>query len=113
VTNALHSSWVSILTFEAIDKVHETKSTHNANGIRPPLQWPQGIKTRLEMDQCQTGTPPTEFASDLETLRILFERFYSSEGKFAPHTMLGQMSRTKRMRHAYLHMDHHLRQFGA
>ena len=49
----------------------------------------------------------------METLRILFERFCSSDGKFAPHTMLGQMSRTERMCHAYLHMDHHLRQFGA
>jgi hypothetical protein len=27
--------------------------------------------------------------------------------------MFGQMSRTERMRHAYLHFDHHLRQFGA
>jgi hypothetical protein len=78
-----------------------------------PLPWPHGIKTRPEMDQRLTGTPPAEFASDLETLRILFERFCGSEGEFAPHPMLGQMSRTERMRHAYLHMDHHLRQFGA
>jgi hypothetical protein len=78
-----------------------------------PLPWPRGIKTRPEMDQQQGGTPPAEFASDLEKLRILFQRFCSSQGEFAPHTMLGQMSRTERMRHAYLHMDHHLRQFGA
>jgi hypothetical protein len=61
-----------------------------------PFQWPHGIKTRLEMDQHQGGTPPAEFASDL-----------------VPHATLGQMSRSERMRHAYLHMDHHLRQFGA
>jgi Protein of unknown function (DUF1569) len=78
-----------------------------------PLPWPRGIKTRPEMDQQQGGTPPTEFASDLEKLRILLERFCTSQGEFAPHAMLGQMSRTERMRHAYLHMDHHLRQFGA
>jgi len=78
-----------------------------------PLQWPRGIKTRPEMDQRQGGTPPAEFVSDLETLRILLERFCSSQGEFAPHAMLGQMSRKERMRHAYLHMDHHLRQFGA
>jgi len=30
VTCARHSGWVSILTFEATDKVHETKSSHNA-----------------------------------------------------------------------------------
>ena len=78
-----------------------------------PFHWPHGIKTRPEMDQEQGGTPPEEFASDLEKLHILFERFYRSEGEFAPHPVLGQLSRTERMRHAYLHMDHHLRQFGA
>jgi|SRR6267154_1343723 len=78
-----------------------------------PLPWPRGIKTRPEMDQQQGGTPLTEFASDVEKLRVLLERFCTSQGEFAPHAMLGQMSRTERMRHAYLHMDHHLRQFGA
>jgi hypothetical protein len=78
-----------------------------------PFQWPHGIKTRPEMDQRQGGTPPAEFASDLEKLRILVDRFSKSEGEFASHATLGQMSRTERMRHAYLHMDHHLRQFGA
>jgi hypothetical protein len=78
-----------------------------------PLPWPRGVKTRPEMAQQQGGTPPAEFASDLQTLRILLERFCISEGEFAPHAMLGQMSRTERMRHAFLDMDHHLRQFGA
>jgi Protein of unknown function (DUF1569) len=64
------------------------------------------------MDQHQGGTPPTEFATDLEKLYILLGRFCNSEREFAPHATLGQMSRTERMRHAYLHMDHHLRQFG-
>jgi hypothetical protein len=77
-----------------------------------PVPWPRGVKTRPEMDQKQGGTPPAEFASDLEKLRILFERFCASEGQFAPHAMLGKMSRSERMRHAYLHIDHHLRQFG-
>ena len=78
-----------------------------------PLPWPHGFKSRPEMDQQQGGTPPAEFASDLEKLRILLERFCASEGEFAPHPTFGQLSRTERMRHAYLHMDHHLRQFGA
>lgn len=77
-----------------------------------PIRWPHGIMTRPEMDQHLGGTPPAEFVSDLEKLRILIDRFCASEGEFAPHAMLGQMSRTERMRHAYLHMDHHLRQFG-
>ena len=78
-----------------------------------PLPWPHGIKTLPEMDQQQGGTPPSEFASDSEKFRILFERFCSSENELAPHGMFGQMSRSERMRHAYLHIDHHLRQFGA
>ena len=78
------------------------------------FRWPQGIKTRPEMDQHQGGTKPAEFASDVEKLRILLDRFCKNfNGEFAPHATLGQMSKTERMRHAYLHMDHHLRQFGA
>src|ERR1700678_4167192 len=68
-----------------------------------PLRWPHGINTRPEMDQQQGGTPPAEFASDLETLRALLERFCTSEREFLPHATLGHMSRTERMRHAYLH----------
>lgn len=77
-----------------------------------PLPWPHRVRTRPEMDQQQGGTQPIEFASDLEELRNLHERFCSWNGEFTAHAMLGQMSRSERMRHAYLHMDHHLRQFG-
>ena len=78
-----------------------------------PLRWPHGVRTRPEMDQHMGGTPPEEFASDLEKLHILFGRFVSWQGKYEPHPILGPLSKTERMRHAYLHMDHHLRQFGA
>jgi hypothetical protein len=78
-----------------------------------PVPWPHGFKTRPEMDQRQGGTRPTEFASDLDTLRNLFARFCAFKGTFAPHAILGPMSLVERMRHAYLHVDHHLRQFGA
>ena len=78
-----------------------------------PVTWPHGFKTRPEMDQREGGTPPTEFASDLETLRNLFSRFCAFKRKFAPHAILGPMSQVERMRHTYLHNDHHLRQFGA
>jgi hypothetical protein len=78
-----------------------------------PVPWPHGFKTRAEMDQQLGGTPPATFAADVEDLRVLFERFCTEEGEFAPHAMFGQLSRAERMRHAYLHFDHHLRQFGA
>lgn len=77
-----------------------------------PVPWPHGFKTRPEMDQRQGGTQPVHFASDLDELRILCERFCTHRGEFAAHAMFGHMSRTERMRHTYLHFDHHLRQFG-
>ena len=45
-----------------------------------PLPWPQGFKTRPEMDQQRDGTRPVDFESDLEELHILFERFCTREG---------------------------------
>ena len=78
-----------------------------------PVKWPHGVQTRPEMDQHKGGTPPAKFAADLESLRVLLGRFVSWQGEYAPHPMLGPLSRTERMRHAYLHMDHHLRQFWA
>jgi hypothetical protein len=77
-----------------------------------PVPWPHGFKTRPEMDQQQGGTLPVDFAADVEELRGLFERFCTREGDFAPHAIFGEMSKAERMRHAYLHFDHHLRQFG-
>lgn len=78
-----------------------------------PLRWPHDIKTHPEIDQQMGGTQPIEFANDVETFRTLFHRYCGWEGKFAPHGRIGQLSRIERMRHAYLHIDHHLRQFGA
>jgi hypothetical protein len=81
--------------------------------LRVPMAWAHGVKTRPEVDQQIGGTRPTDFAPDVAILRALVERFCSNEGEFAAHPMFGQLSRAERMRHAYLHMDHHLRQFGA
>jgi hypothetical protein len=77
-----------------------------------PVPWPHGFKTRPENDQLQGGTRPGEFAIDLRQFLVLFERFCSVEDEFGPHPIFGQMSRIERMRWGYLHMDHHLRQFG-
>jgi len=58
-----------------------------------PIPWPHGFKTRPEMDQQQGGTPPVEFASDVEEFRTLLGRFCMLEGEFAPHAMFGQSRR--------------------
>jgi hypothetical protein len=64
------------------------------------------------MDQEFGGTKPCEFPADVAEFRKLFERFCTSTGNFAPHPMFGQMTHDERMRWAYLHIDHHFRQFG-
>lgn len=80
-----------------------------------PIPWPHGFKTRPEMDQEIGGTRPVEFENDRKELLSLMDRFTceSPEPKFYPHPVFGAMSRKELMRWAYLHMNHHLRQFGA
>jgi hypothetical protein len=80
-----------------------------------PLVWPKGIQTRPEMNQELGGTPPTEFAADLHALQLLLDRFTRTPRDFAwqPHPIFGPMSDHEWMRWGYLHLDHHLRQFGA
>jgi hypothetical protein len=80
-----------------------------------PLPWPKGMPTRPEVEAAQAGTPPADFEADrLELLRLL-ERFCRQPRDFEwlQHPFFGSMTDAEWMRWAYLHMDHHLRQFGA
>jgi hypothetical protein len=80
-----------------------------------PLRWPPGIPTRPEVDQQFTGTRPVEFAADVAELEALLEFIATRENSFdwPVHPIFGSMSRAAWLRWAYLHTDHHLRQFGA
>ena len=79
-----------------------------------PLRWPQGIQTRPEVDQEVGGTKPTVFDEDVATLEALVEIVTSRPEFFTgrSHPIFGPLSDAAWMRWAYLHMDHHLRQFG-
>ena len=79
-----------------------------------PLPWPPGIVTRPEVDQVAGGTKPGQFAMDVEMLRVLTARLIEQEAGLAgrAHPIFGPLSRRAWMRWAFLHMDHHLRQFG-
>jgi hypothetical protein len=79
-----------------------------------PIPWPHGLPTRPEMDQDQGGTKPVEFARDLAELETLVERFTGTPRDFDwhAHPLFGEMSDHDWWRWGYLHMDHHLRQFG-
>ena len=79
-----------------------------------PLPWPSGILTRPEIDQQVSGTCPGDFAEDVAELEALVERFAAQPHvNRPPHPIFGTMSEAEWLRWAYLHLDHHLRQFGA
>jgi len=79
-----------------------------------PFSWPQGVPTRPEMDQQIEGTKPGDFAADLADLESLLERITTVQKGYdwPEHPIFGRMSESAWMRWAYLHVDHHLRQFG-
>lgn len=80
-----------------------------------PMEWPHGVPTRPEFDQhAGGGTPPAVFESDLRMLIQTMERFCRRprDFQFRPHPMFKKMSESQWMRWGYLHLDHHLRQFG-
>jgi hypothetical protein len=79
------------------------------------LPWPAGILTRPEVDQEIGGTRPVNFAADVAELEALCERITTQSGRIhrRVHPVFGRMSQAAWLRWAYLHMDHHLRQFGA
>ncbi len=79
-------------------------------GLYFPMPWPKNIPTMPEMDQLAGGTPPVEFQRDVAELTALMTKFLTS--KKVPHPIFGAMNDQEWARWAYLHMDHHLRQFG-
>ena len=80
-----------------------------------PLPWPPGYPTRPEIDQTIGGTPPRDFATDAALLASLVIQFTADTSAVAEyqHPVFGPMSKSEWLRWAYLHMDHHLRQFGS
>ena len=80
-----------------------------------PLRWPAGIPTRPEIDQELGGTKPLDFARDVAQLEALLDDITAQTSPFGSelHPIFGRMSERAWLRWSYLHMDHHLRQFGA
>ncbi len=76
-----------------------------------PLPWPRNVKSPPEADPHQGGTSPAEFAHDMRELKRLVERFRQGERR-GDNPVLGPLTHWQWMRWGYLHLDHHLRQFG-
>jgi hypothetical protein len=105
--------------------IGEKKVKPTAGAFRPALlrwiaiwsamPWPRGFRTAPEINQEIGGTPPAQFAADKRELCALLERLARRPKDFEwqPHPHFGQMSERSWMRLAYLHANHHLRQFGA
>ena len=80
-----------------------------------PVPWAKGVPTSPELVQRDGGgTLPTDFAADLADLVARVERLARDEHAVdgRPHPVFGRMSKSAWLRWAYLHLDHHLRQFG-
>ena len=77
-------------------------------------QWPGGVSTTPECDAERNGTRPAVLEADLARLRVDFARFTRQPRDFVlqRHPLFGAMNESEWMRWGYLHMDHHLRQFG-
>src|SRR5262249_44478361 len=79
-----------------------------------PVRWPRGLPTTPELDQRAGGTSPVDFTADVASLVAQLRRIAADPAcRFAAeHPVFGTMSRSAWYRWAYLHSDHHLRQFG-
>ena len=82
--------------------------------LRVPLKWPRDLKTPPEVNQEIGGTRPVEFEADRLQLEALVKQLAESRsGDLQPHPIFGRLTDAEWQRWGYLHMDHHLRQFGA
>jgi len=80
-----------------------------------PIRWRAGLLTRPEIDQEVAGTTPENFATDVTKAASLLNVIASREPRatWPMHPIFGPLTRAEWLRWAYLHTDHHLRQFGA
>ena len=80
-----------------------------------PMRWPAGLRTTPDLDQEGGGTKPVEFTADIAQLEELLNLIATAQRKSFDgrmHPVFGRMSGGDWLRWAYLHADHHLRQFG-
>ena len=84
-------------------------------GLRSPIPWPHNLPSRPEVAQDGSGTPPVASQRDRRALIETIDRFRASEVQLrtCAHPIFGPLTFDEWQRWGYLHIDHHLRQFGA
>jgi len=77
-----------------------------------PLRWPRGVKSGA--DPAAKVLPPEQFPADLERAQRALQELANApdSGVADRHPGFGAMSAADWRRWAFLHTDHHLRQFG-
>lgn len=92
-----------------------TSTVLKAIALYLPVPWLPGIRTSPEIDPLDGGTRPADFTSDLAEAEAQLERFVTAVTLLerTPHPIFGRLSYSAWLRWGYLHVDHHLRQFGA
>jgi hypothetical protein len=76
---------------------------------------PKGVQTRATADPRRDGTKPVEFTRDMAELNSVTDRYLAQLGTIAAtkeHTRFGPMREKDWLRWWWMHMDHHMRQFG-
>jgi len=74
------------------------------------------ISTAPEIDQAKgKGTRPENLVDDCANLKNIIAEFVSTDTHFvwAPHPFFGRLSKKQWGRLAFIHMDHHLKQFSS
>jgi|ERR1051326_95880 hypothetical protein len=114
----LDDSFKSVIGEREVSLVKRNALTRNVVrwiALYAPFKWPHGVPTRPENDQQQGGTPPEDFKLDVEALVSMIERVSGNaraDFEWQRHPLFDEMSERDWLRWGYLHVDHHLRQFG-
>lgn len=74
----------------------------------------KNLQGPVDMNPQLFGTTPSDLATEkLNLLNLLIQvRLLPKEAVLLPHPMFGKLSRKQWGRFMYVHIDHHLRQFG-
>ena len=83
--------------------------------LNVPLPMPKNLKTVAELDPNKKYmTQPTDFGRDLGTLLDSYKKMLGlPEFQGCEHPVFGKMTKSQAVKLTNIHLDHHLRQFGA